>query len=90
MLKRIRTIADKRGKHTMEEKKHQEAIKRYDTTNAVTLLSDQSVQGCNVDLTRLSAEKKKIPDAEATAKQTLNPSLSDDDITTTGAMPRWP
>ena len=44
LLKRIRVIADKRGKHTTEEKKRLEAIKRWETKNSVTLLSDQSVQ----------------------------------------------
>ena len=44
LLKRIRVIADKRGKTTTEEKKRLEAIKRWETKNSVTLLSDQSVQ----------------------------------------------
>ena len=45
LLKRIQTIAGKRGKHTEEEKKRHAPIERYDKRNAETLLSDRTIQG---------------------------------------------
>ena len=45
----------------------------------MTLLSDQSVHGCNIEIARLGQEKQKLQDAENTAKHALNPKLSDDD-----------
>ena len=79
LLKRIRVVADKRGKHTAEEKKRLDAIKRWETKNSVTLLSDQSVQGCNEEIARIGQEKQKLQEAENIAKMALSPTLSDED-----------
>ena len=76
----MRVISDKRGKHTAEEKKRLDAIKRWDTKNSVTLLSrsDQSVQGCNEEIARIGKEKQKLQEDENVAKQALDPALSDE------------
>ena len=79
LLKRIRVIADKRGKHTAEKKKRLGAIKRWETRNSVTLLSDQSVQGCNAEIARIGQEKQKLQESENAAKLALGVNLTDDD-----------
>ena len=78
LLKRMRVIADKRGKHTAEEKKRLDAITRWDTKNAVTLLSDRSVQDCITEIARIGREREKIQEAENVAKEALDPALSAD------------
>ena len=79
LLKRMRVIADKRGKHTAEEKKRLDAIARWETKNAVTLLSDRSVHDCITEIARISMEREKIQASENTAKAALDPTLSAED-----------